>query len=145
MNLKELQERIRTRQANKTEEDILREDEDMLMASYLSEIEKFQKAHSISRKDLAATIKTSASYLTQVFRGDKPLNFYTIAKIQRALNIRFRVITIPLDQHHSFIDQSSSISDYASSFNAPPQQFDKTFSYDQTMRENRPKEIFTHA
>lgn len=36
-------------------------------------------------------IKTSGSYLTQVFRGDKPLNFITLAKIQKALNIRFEI------------------------------------------------------
>jgi len=67
------------------------------MANYLSEIEKYQKEHDINRKELAAKIKTSASYLTQVFKGDKPLNFFTIAKIQKALKVRFRVITIPLE------------------------------------------------
>lgn len=96
-NLKELQQRILARQANKTEDELLHEEEFILMANYLSEIEKYQKEHDINRKELAAKIKTSASYLTQVFKGDKPLNFFTIAKIQKALKVRFRVITIPLE------------------------------------------------
>lgn len=97
MNFKELQQRILARQANKTEDEMLHEEEFVLMANYLSEIEKYQKEHAINRKELAAKIKTSPSYLTQVFRGDKPLNFFTIAKIQKALKVRFRVITIPLE------------------------------------------------
>ncbi|NCW88573.1 MAG: XRE family transcriptional regulator, partial [Chitinophagia bacterium] len=43
----------------------------------------------ITRKLLAQLIGTSPSYLTQVFRGDKPLNFMTLAKIQKALNVSF--------------------------------------------------------
>jgi len=63
----------------------------MLMAKFLSEIEQQQKLKDIDRKTLAALIGTSPSYLTQVFRGDKPLNFKTLAKIQAVLNIRFEV------------------------------------------------------
>lgn len=71
----------------------LHQAEYMLMASYLSEIERIQKKrdHQMTRKELATRIGTSASYLTQVFRGDKPLNFRTLAKIQEALNIRFLI------------------------------------------------------
>src|ERR1700728_734140 len=96
MNLKALQEKIQELQESKTDEELLHEETAILMANYLSEIEKYQLDHAITRKDLAAKIKISASYLTQVFRGDKPLNFHTLAKIQRALRVRFRVITIPL-------------------------------------------------
>lgn len=63
----------------------------MLMFSFLSEIEKYQELNKVNRKSLAEKIKTSPSYLTQVFRGDKPLNFYTLSKIQRVLNIKFNI------------------------------------------------------
>jgi transcriptional regulator with XRE-family HTH domain len=66
-------------------------DELILMAKFLSEIEQQQKFKNIDRKTLAALIGTSPSYLTQVFRGDKPLNFKTLAKIQAVLNIKFEV------------------------------------------------------
>jgi transcriptional regulator with XRE-family HTH domain len=100
--IKELQDKINAWQTSKTEEVLVKEDEMMLMANYLSEIEKIQK--DFKRKDLAKLIGTSASYLSQVFRGDKPLNFYTIAKIQRALKIRFDVRAVPSNQSFILMD-----------------------------------------
>ena len=76
---------------SKTEEQLIERDALMLQANYLSEIERLTKEKGINRKDIAFKIKTSASYLTQVFRGDKPLNFITLAKIKRALDLRFEV------------------------------------------------------
>jgi transcriptional regulator with XRE-family HTH domain len=70
----------------------------MLMAKFLSEIEQHQKLKDIDRKTLAALIGTSPSYLTQVFRGDKPLNFKTLAKIQAVLNIKFEVSVSIIDE-----------------------------------------------
>jgi len=74
-----------------TENEQFEHDAHILMAGYLSEFERILNEKKIRRKALAEKINTSASYLTQVFRGDKPLNFLTIAKIQKALNIRFSV------------------------------------------------------
>jgi transcriptional regulator with XRE-family HTH domain len=70
----------------------------MLMAKFLSEIEQQQKLKDIDRKNLAVLIGTSPSYLTQVFRGDKPLNFKTLARIQAVLNIRFEVSASIIDE-----------------------------------------------
>jgi ribosome-binding protein aMBF1 (putative translation factor) len=72
---------------NESEE--IKHEAQMLMYSFLSEVEKFQELESINRKTLSEKIKTSASYLTQLFRGNKPLNFETIAKIKRVLDIGF--------------------------------------------------------
>ncbi len=74
-----------------TEEEQVNLDEYMLMAKYLSEIENILIEKSLTKKALATKIGTSPSYLTQVFRGDKPLNFKTLAKIQTVLNIHFEV------------------------------------------------------
>lgn len=73
----------------------------MLMSGFLSEIELIQKRQRLSRKDLAEKIKVSAPYLTQVFRNNKPLNFYTLAKIKKALNIRFAIKAIDLNESFS--------------------------------------------
>lgn len=86
-----LKDRLRSFEESKTEEHKLEEDALMLMANYLTEIERFQKANNVSRRDLAKMIGTSPSYLTQVFRGDKPLNFITLAKIRKALDLAFVV------------------------------------------------------
>lgn len=76
---------------SKTEIQLIERDALMLQANYLSEIERLTKEKGINRKDIAFKINTSPSYLTQVFRGDKPLNFITLAKIKRALNLKFDV------------------------------------------------------
>jgi transcriptional regulator with XRE-family HTH domain len=102
LSSEELKSRFKSLQESKIEEELIGEDADILMANYLSEIERIQRLLGMKRKDLAKEIKTSASYLTQVFRGDKPLNFYTIAKIKRVLKIKFSVIA-------SFVDNSSII------------------------------------
>lgn len=79
--------------APKSEDELLHEEEYVLMANYLSEIERLHRLAGLkfTRKELATKIGTSASYLTQVFTGMKPLNFKTIAKIQKHLGIRFTV------------------------------------------------------
>lgn len=76
----------------------LRHDAYILMAGYLSEIEAIQKKYKITRKELAERIGDKPPYLTQVFRGNKPLNFFTLAKIKKALNIRFEVRAIDLKE-----------------------------------------------
>lgn len=88
---RDTQERFRRIMNSLTESEKIDSDSFILMSSFLSVIEIVQEEKGITRKELASMIKTSPSYLTQVFRGDKPLNFITLAKIQRALGIRFSV------------------------------------------------------
>lgn len=66
-------------------------DAHLLMARFLSKIQEITDNRNINRKDLAEMIGTSASYLTQLYRGNKNLNFLTLAKIQNALGIEFEV------------------------------------------------------
>src|SRR5687768_6273594 len=87
----QIKDRFKSFFESRTEEQQIKHDEYMLMASFLSEIELVQKQKGIKRNRLSKLIKLSPSYITQVFRGDKPLNFNTIARIQRALDIRFSV------------------------------------------------------
>lgn len=72
-------------------EDQIELDASIIMARFLSEIQKLTEERGISRKELASMINSSPSYLTQVFRNNKPLNFLTIAKIQNALGITFDI------------------------------------------------------
>lgn len=65
----------------------------MLSYNFLSEAQKAMDRKGWTRKQLADEIGTSASYLTQLFRGDRLLNFKTVAKIEGALDIRFAVNT----------------------------------------------------
>lgn len=63
----------------------------LLSAIYLSEVEKELDRMGWTRKRLAEEIGTSASYLTQLFRGDRLLNLKTVAKIEQALQITFEI------------------------------------------------------
>ncbi|REL24560.1 XRE family transcriptional regulator [Rhodohalobacter sp. SW132] len=63
----------------------------MLSYMFLSEAQKTMDRKGWTRKRLADEIGTSASYLTQLFRGDRLLNFKTVAKIEVALGFRFEV------------------------------------------------------
>ena len=63
----------------------------MIMFQFLSEITKVMEDKKISKKDLAKIIGTSPSYITQLFRGDKLINFKTLAKIQKGLDTKFEV------------------------------------------------------
>ena len=91
INKEEIKNRLQSLKSSKTEEELIERESLILQANYLSEIERISKENGFSRKDLAKKINTSPSYLTQVFRGDKPLNFSTLAKIKRALNLKFEV------------------------------------------------------
>jgi transcriptional regulator with XRE-family HTH domain len=89
-------------------DDLIKHEAQMLMFSFLSETEKYQTLQKINKKDLAKCIKTSASYITQIFRGNKPLNFETIAKIQLALNIKFNITASPIN-FEMYIDEDAFI------------------------------------
>ena len=69
----------------------------LLSLKFLSEIEKFLLAGEtpMNKKTLAERIGTSSSYVTQLFRGTKLINFNTIAKIQSALDITFEIAARP--------------------------------------------------
>lgn len=101
-NIQDIKEKFKSLLSSKNEDERLKHDAFILMSGYLSEIERMQRTIGINRKELARRIKTSPSYLTQVFRGDKPLNFDTVAKIQNELKIKFNV--------NAFFIDSSSIS-----------------------------------
>jgi len=67
----------------------------MLSYIFLSEAQKAMDRNGWTRKRLAKEIGTSASYLTQLFRGDRLLNLKTVAKIESALEIHFEVSASP--------------------------------------------------
>lgn len=63
----------------------------MLSYFYLSETQKAMDRKDWTLKQLADEIGTSASYLTQLFQGDRLLNFKTVAKIEYALDLKYGI------------------------------------------------------
>ncbi|MEY4459958.1 MAG: hypothetical protein RIT38_1188 [Bacteroidota bacterium] len=73
------------------EQDQLELEAKIIMAKFLDRIQEIADQKGLKKKDLAQKIGTSASYITQLFRGHKLLNLMTLAKFQRALDIEFEV------------------------------------------------------
>lgn len=63
----------------------------MLMYRFLGIVDEIMETENISKKSLAEMIGTSPSYITQLFNGSKIINLSTLAKIQHALHIKFKI------------------------------------------------------
>ncbi|WP_108423006.1 helix-turn-helix domain-containing protein [Flagellimonas amoyensis] len=63
----------------------------VLASKILSEISIITTQKKIKRKALAELIGTSASYLTQLYRGTKLLNFTTLAKLKDKLDLDIEI------------------------------------------------------
>jgi len=89
-------------------EEKIKDEARLIMARFLSEVETSYKKKGWRRKDLAKKIGTSPSYITQLFRGTKLINLEMIAKMQDALNIKFNISSVDLDEESSLEKHESS-------------------------------------
>lgn len=78
----------------KSKEEEYEHEAKMLMFKFLSEIEKINDSKKSSKKQLATAIGTSASYITQLYNGNKLINLLTLAKLQDVYNIEFEIKAI---------------------------------------------------
>jgi transcriptional regulator with XRE-family HTH domain len=80
----------------------LEHDTKMIMYRFLSEVERISDEKELNRKELATLIGTSASYITQLFRGNKLINLISLAKFQKVLDITFEIKAIPNNIEDAF-------------------------------------------
>jgi transcriptional regulator with XRE-family HTH domain len=73
-------------------EEQLEHDAQMLAFQFLSKIDKVMADRNISKKELAQKVGTSASFITQMFRGDRKPNWNILAKLQRELDLDFKIV-----------------------------------------------------
>ena len=71
--------------------------------TFLSEIEKIIKDRKISKKELAEKVNTSASYITQLFRGDKIVNLEMLTKIKMILEIDYHLTVLENTEEESVV------------------------------------------
>ena len=76
---------------NRTEQDRRDDAAQLISFRYLSEVERLMGERGLTKRDLAKAIGTSASYITQLFRGDRLLNFGMLARLEAALDVTFIV------------------------------------------------------
>ena len=77
--------------AFKSKQDELEHEAKMIMFRFLSEVEKLHEENPFLKKDLAQAIGTSASYITQLYNGNKLINLITLAKLQDAYDFVFEI------------------------------------------------------
>ena len=76
---------------NPTGEDLIDVKAYGLMSQYLIQIERALENQSMTQKELANKIGTSASCISQSFNLNKLINFKTLAKIELALDLDFEL------------------------------------------------------
>lgn len=104
MNLNTKKENLAKTLRNIDKKEDFEHDARMIMYRFLSEVERITDEEKISRKSLAGMIGTSASYITQLFRGNKLINMLTLAKIQKKLNIKFEIKAISAESKDIYTD-----------------------------------------
>lgn len=74
-------------------EDIVASKADLLAMQFLGLVDRKMDQENISKKELAQKIGTSASFITQMFRGDRKPNWNILAKMSMELGLEFKVMT----------------------------------------------------
>lgn len=67
-------------------------DAQMLTFQFLSRVDAAMADQGMSKKHLASSIGTSPAFITQLFRGDRKPNWSILAKMQKELGLKFRVL-----------------------------------------------------
>lgn len=76
-----------------SKEDLVSSKADLLAMQFLGLVDQKMEQENISKKELALRIGTSASFITQLFRGDRKPNWNILAKMSMELRLEFEVIT----------------------------------------------------
>lgn len=84
--------------AFKTKEEERAHEAQAMSYRILSEVEKICEDRSMTKRDLAAAVGTSASYITQLFRGAKQVNMDMMARFEDALDACFEIRIRCLEQ-----------------------------------------------
>lgn len=79
----------------------------LIAARFLAEVQEICDERKITRKELAKKVGTSASYLTQLYRGDKLINLTMVAKLQKALGLEYTISTKQKSKFNSAMDETA--------------------------------------
>lgn len=63
----------------------------VLQDRFMSEVDVLMEQYKLNKKELAMKLGVSSSFITQVFKGKKFLNFSILAKLQEIFNIEFKI------------------------------------------------------
>jgi transcriptional regulator with XRE-family HTH domain len=74
-------------------EEQLEHDAQMLAFQFLIRIDEVMENQNMPKKVLAEKVGTSASFITQLFRGDRKPSWAMLAKMQKVLDLKFNILT----------------------------------------------------
>ena len=92
-DIKKLQNKLKDAISFKNEDEIIDFNASILSLEFTDLIEELMKNNDINKAQLARKLKTSKSYITQLFSGDKLINLKLLARIQRIFKVKFVVGT----------------------------------------------------
>ena len=78
----------------KSEREKERLEEDLLNLKFITAIEEIMEQKDVNKTDVAEILKSSRSYVSQLFSGNKMINIKTLTKIQKGLNVSFKIYAI---------------------------------------------------
>ncbi len=79
--------------AFENDQEQIEHDAHILAFQFLAIIDKKMEDLQMSKKELAQRIETSPSFVTQLFRGDRKPNWMILAKMQKELDLDFKIST----------------------------------------------------
>ncbi|MBK7381779.1 MAG: helix-turn-helix domain-containing protein [Flavobacteriales bacterium] len=83
------------------EEELLEMEALAIGHAYLSEAQRIMDERGMLKKDLAEKMNVSPSFLTQLFRGDRPVSDYHKAQLARIFNIQWELRAVPSAKPHA--------------------------------------------
>jgi transcriptional regulator with XRE-family HTH domain len=102
-----------------TEEEKLVFEAEMLHLSTMQVVARLMKENNMNKKQLAEALNTSQSFITQLFTGDKLINYKILAKLQRIFKVSFALDAITwqafdIAEHNQALSECKviSLSDY---------------------------------
>jgi len=79
-----------------SKEDLVSSKADLLAMQFLGLVDLKMEKLGVSKKELADKIGTSASFITQLFRGSRKPNWTVLAKMSIALEMEFKILDVKL-------------------------------------------------
>lgn len=96
-----------------SEEEELDHDAQMLVFKFLEQVEKANSNGSkLKKKDIAKALNKSSSFISQLYAGDKLMNFTHLAQLQKAFDITFEVKAKPTSDDYNITGLPTSDYDF---------------------------------
>ncbi len=77
-----------------TEQEKIELEARMIQLDFIARLQEIMKAKGIrNKKELASLLGTSPSFITQLFSAEKLINLKHLAKLQRALDLKYSIIS----------------------------------------------------